>query len=133
IVTDASPSISPTLSPQVTLTIRRLSSPTPTLTPQASLRATTPAPSEAAPESPTPVLYIVQPDDTLGDIALRFDIAPAALAAANPGVDARALLPGQALLIPLAGRVALDATPALLRLALDPPTCYETLAETVLC
>ena len=46
---------------------------------------------------------MVQPGDTLWLIARRYGISLEALQAANPGVDAWWLMPGQTLVIPAAG------------------------------
>ena len=85
--------------------------------------------------SPTPVEYEIQTNDTLGDIALRFDITVAALQAANPGLDPRALQPGQRLVIPSEFGVSNPPTRTVIppELSLPPPTCYETPLDSLLC
>lgn len=133
IVSDASPSVSPSPSPRVTLTVRQLVSPTPAVVPtRVVIQPATPV-DVPPPASATPFLYVIQPDDTLLGIAIRFGIEVADLEAANPDVDARALQPGQSLVIPGDTVIAMVATPLLPDLALPVPACYQTPAETVLC
>ena len=50
--------------------------------------------------SATARTYIVQPRDTLASISRKFNVKLDSLAAANPGVDAKRLKPGQTLNIP---------------------------------
>ena len=104
IVTESAPSLSPTPSPRVTLTVRQIAPPTGTA-------------------SPSPV----------GDVALRFGVDVNSLEAANPRLDPGALQPGQTLVIPPApgGTSTPTATPPALTLA--PPTCYETPVDGILC
>ncbi len=138
IVSDASPRTSPTPSPRVTLTVRRLATATASPSPRASLRATILATSspEPAAATPTPVTYIVEDGDTLGDIALAFGVDVDALRAANNDLDPRTLQPGQSLIIPLTAADATQpptatATPP--ELALPDPACYETAGGALLC
>jgi hypothetical protein len=95
--------------------------PTPTPTPSASpsLRATPPPTPEASPSgepsgaqspvatsgpsptpAPTPVTYIVQPGDTLNEIATRFGTTAQAIMAAN-GLTSDVINVGQVLIIPV--------------------------------
>jgi LysM repeat protein len=63
----------------------------------------TPWPSRTpwpTPTSPPPIRYIVQPGDTLPDIALRFGVSVEAIKAAN-GMTDDILIVGQEILIPL--------------------------------
>jgi LysM repeat protein len=134
IVSDAAPGASPTPSPHVTLTVRRIVSPIPTSTPrQVAAHATTPAPTAEPQASQTPIVYTVQAGDTLGDIALRFDLDLAALRTANSNLDPRALQPGMTLVIPSEAGAAPSATPIPPALPLEAPTCYETPVDTLLC
>ncbi len=50
--------------------------------------------------TPTPTLYVVQPKDTLSDIALRFNLTVEAIQAANGMGDSTLILEGQTLIIP---------------------------------
>ncbi len=136
IVTESAPGQVPTPSPLVTLTIRRISTPTATASPTAVTRATSVRPSPApgsAQSSPTPIIYIVRSGDTFGDLALRFGVDLGALIDANRALDPRALQPGQTIVIPAppSGSATPTSTPPTLRLA--PPTCYETPINRVLC
>src|SRR4051812_48717185 len=91
IVSDAAPSLSPTPSPRVTLTVRRLSTPNPLPPTQIAARVTTPPSTPDVFASPTPHFYRVQSGDTLGDIALLFGVDPPTLLNANDGLDAHDL------------------------------------------
>lgn len=63
--------------------------------------ALTPGGSHASPRAtPVRITYIVQPRDTLASISRKFNVKLPALIAANPGVDARNLRPGQTVNIP---------------------------------
>jgi LysM repeat protein len=127
---DAAPTLSPTQSPKVTLIARVPISPTPQPTTQSSLATPIDLP-------PTPVVYTVQPGDTLLQIALRFGVKLSLLQAANGGINPPSLQIGQQLTIPepvfnSAGMPALPtSTP--LALAIVPPTCYSTPTDQILC
>lgn len=99
--------------------------PFPILTPSGNTAALTPV-GEATPHLPTaaPTLeptatqttYIVQPGDTLGAIAQRYDLAVEDIMAANGLTDPNTLDLGQVLIIPVAGSPAASPTEA------PPPT-----------
>jgi LysM repeat protein len=72
-----------TSTPTSTATSTRTSTPTPTVTPTA-----------------TPFFYLVQPGDTLGAIATRFNVSVEALMAVNGITDPRLVRAGQQLLLP---------------------------------
>lgn len=136
IVSDASPRTSPTPSPRVTLTVRRLATATASPSPRAIVRPTRPAATPEPPAaSPTPLRYVVEDGDTLGDIALAFNVDVNALRAANDNLDPRTLQPGQSLIIPLPGAdvhpPTATATPP--ELTLPDPACYETTGGALLC
>jgi LysM repeat protein len=128
-----------------TLTLRTAAPPlaTPRTPGTAATRAAgspTPRPNRSPEASPTPFYYTVQPGDTLAGIAAHFGITLADLRAANGSLPADAAYAGQVLLIPPAS--AGSATQTLVRylptltplpLPLDPPTCYPTPADEVLC
>lgn len=92
--------------------------PAPDLEPAAPYQTLSPSPT-ASPfpaltqvilPTPTPVLYTIQPNDTLGAIAERFGVTLEALIVANPGVQPTALIVGQTLVIPVEG-IASEPTP----------------------
>lgn len=92
-----------------------LPTPRPTLTPRATQTfapATLPAPREAQP-TPTPIVYRVQPGDTLIPIANKFGVSVQDLIAANNNLDPTRLQIDQELIIPSAQRQPV-ATRALL-------------------
>ncbi|MFO7322656.1 MAG: FxLYD domain-containing protein [Chloroflexota bacterium] len=135
IVSDSAPRLSPTPSPQVTLTARRIATATSTPPVRATRQPAAPSATPAPQSSPTPVTYVVQEGDTLGDIAIRLNVDPIALRDANAEIDPRALQPGQTLIIPLTATPSVNpaATSTPPDLALPEPTCYETPVGTTLC
>lgn len=127
---DAAPTLPPTQLPKVTLTARVPISPTAQSTPVLSLML---------PEllTPTPVVYTVQPGDTLLQIAVRFGIDPILLQMANGGMEPRSLQIGQMLTIPQPsfndqGQPILPTTTPL-ALNISPPNCYSTPTDHILC
>jgi LysM repeat protein len=86
------PTPTPTATPTVTSTPTATATRTPTSTPEV-----TPSPQ------PTPVTYIIQPGDTLEDIAARFGVDVKSLAAANGITDPNLIYFGQELIIPAPG------------------------------
>lgn len=119
---------SPTATPPITLTVRPRASATPTLTPSAPAAAAVPTQPPAA--APAALVYTVRPGDTLLGIALDFGLDLAALQAANPGVNPRALQVGQQLIIP---PPTSTPSPPTLPLPLEPPVCYDTPTGALLC
>lgn len=84
------------------------------VTATATVTPTTSTP-EAPTATPTPAIYIVQEGDTLGAIAIRFDLNIEALQAANGIDDPTKLRVGQELIIPVGGSIPIrtrTATPA---------------------
>ncbi len=73
-------------------------------TSEAVLRPTDATPPPTPTPTPTPVVYIVQSGDTLGKIALQFDVDIETLAARNGIDDPRSLRTGAKLVIPLKRR-----------------------------
>lgn len=127
---DAAPTLSPTQLPKVTLTAHVPVSPTSQFTPASSLILPVVVTS-------TPVVYTVQPGDTLLQIALRYGIDPALLQAVNGGMEPRSLQIGQQLTIP---HPSFDAqgmpvlpTSTPLALTITPPNCYATPTDHILC
>jgi LysM repeat protein len=104
--------------------------PTPTLsatatspiTATATLTRATPG---AAAVTPTPISYVIQVGDTLGSIAIQFDVSVEALQAANGIDDPTTLQIGQELIIPVGGSPA--AAP---RTATATPTARNGTATT---
>lgn len=136
LVTQTSTSVSSTAYPRVTLTTGRIpirtSPPTPPLQISRAPAAASPTPANAAPQTPTvtPLLYIVQANDTLLDIAIRYDVELAALRAANADQDLSLLSIGMTLIIPappppgVTATAPAPATSTPLALTLAAPTCY---------
>lgn len=60
--------------------------------------------------TPTPTVYIVESGDTLGNIALKFDVSVEAIMSANGLADPNALSVGQSLVIPVEGLPQNQAT-----------------------
>lgn len=119
IATDnTAPSASPSAYPNVTLTVGRLP------TARVSTAPTRAAPNRAPGRSSTstPARYVVQPGDTLDEIAARFNLSPDVLRRAN--YDVSTLVPGQTLQIP---------APTPMPLLVQPPTCYEARPGSLLC
>lgn len=86
--------------------------------------------------TPTPVVYTVQPGDTLLQIAVRYGIDPALLQMANGGIKAQSTI-GQQLTIPHPsfddqGEPVLPTTTPL-ALTISPPNCYSTPTDHILC
>jgi LysM repeat protein len=69
-------------------------------TQEAVIRPTDASPPPTPTASPTPRIYIVQPGDTLGGIALQFGVTIEALVTRNGLEDARYIRSGQKLIIP---------------------------------
>ncbi len=75
--------------------------PSATPIPQPPLIKTQAAFASLPPPTPTPTIYEVKSGDTLGDIALQFDVPVADILQANGLADANALSVGQKLVIPV--------------------------------
>ncbi len=95
------PMLLPRFTPHVTSTIP---TPTPFAPPFVEF---TPAPSDAPaappapqPPTPTPRIHIVQPGETLYDIAVRYQVSLEALARTNNITDPTTIKPGDRLIIP---------------------------------
>ncbi|NDJ60874.1 MAG: LysM peptidoglycan-binding domain-containing protein [Chloroflexi bacterium] len=118
----AAPDRLPTITPQLTLTTAR---PTPIAPAAAEIAVLRPSPDYA---SPSPLVYAVQPSDSAVTIARQFGIAPLALQTANPGLDP--FSPGALINIPAPTRAAPPLTDNLI---VQPPTCYDTRSNQILC
>ncbi len=96
----------PTATPLTTPSSELALSPTPTFT----LPPLTPYPTFTPTFTPTPILYVVQPGDTLSEIAKKFGVSIRIIQEANAITDPRTLQVGQTLIIPQ-GEEALPGTP----------------------
>ena len=84
--------------------------------------------------TPTPLTYVVKAKDDLGLIAFRFGVTIAALQAANPGVDPRAMRIGTVLIIPHSTRptpggaaaTQTNPSPTPVPLQLSGPDCWPS-------
>jgi LysM repeat protein len=85
----------PPPAPQATSVVGGPTSPAPQINPTAP-----PAPTSAA---PTQTTYVVQAGDTLGSIAVQFNLAIEDIMAANAITNPDVLSPGQVLIIPVPG------------------------------
>lgn len=145
IVTDISPSTSPTTYPPVTLTVGRL--PPPLASPSAAaprasatpVLTSTAAPTSSPVPSPTPFTYTIVEGDTLLEIALRYGVELAALRAANADLDLSLLQVGQTIIVPLPTTVpqAPAASPppgsSAEPVIASAPSCYPTRGEQIVC
>jgi LysM repeat protein len=66
----------------------------------------TPVPPTVAPTAAGPTQYTVKPGDWIYKIARDFGVEPAAIIAANPGINPNNIQPGQVLTIPAPGSPA---------------------------
>ncbi len=73
---------------------------TPTPQPTSTPRVATPIASPTPTVTPTPIIYTIQPGDTLLKIAIQFDRSAESIQEANGIVDPRFLQIGQTLIIP---------------------------------
>jgi hypothetical protein len=121
----STPIVTPTEMAPITLTVW-MASATPLLTPLVAITAT-PAPQTAHPEQT--ITYIVNPGDTLDEVARNFGIETELLQAANPQLGSgKALTTFDRLIIPYRPPTQ---TPQPLDVAA--PECYLTLADEYLC
>lgn len=130
ITSDAALTLSPTMLPQVTLTLRNRE-PRASSTPRLSPPTATPTSDPAAEPEHTSQLYTLRPGDTLLGIALDYGIEVQHLRAANPEINPRALQVGQQIVIPPPGAMVALATPIMV--ILPPPTCYPMITGSILC
>jgi LysM repeat protein len=132
---EAAPTTTPTEYPPITLTVRRSASLTPDSAATPHLM-TTPQPT-ATPEVSRSSIYIVQPGDTLLNIASHFGVDLATLQVINSSLDPHALQVGQQVIIPHRAtpgvELALLPTATPLPLHLPSPTCYPLRTGSLLC
>ncbi len=84
--------------------------PSPSLSPAISPSPFTPPPTFTPTFTPTPILYVVQPGDTLLGIAKKFGVSVRIIQEANAIADPKSLQAGQTLIIPQ-GEEAFPGTP----------------------
>jgi LysM repeat protein len=127
---EGSPTLSPTNTPQTTLTVRIRQPRPPTMVSQ--IATFTPTPVNATPQAA--LLYTVRPGDTLLGIALDFAVDVIQLQAVNPDVDPLQLQVGQKIVIPYITVPSSSLSPvAPVSLSLPPPSCYELPTDRVYC
>lgn len=112
--------------------------PTPTPRSTRLLIQQTPLPTFTPAPTPTPVIHIVQPGETLIDIAAQYHITLDALQAANGVLKPETLQIGQALIIPIGSGQPIISdsglllpTPAPVPVALQGTALYETPSGSV--
>lgn len=127
LTTESAPTLSPTFTPQITLTVRFRELSTPTSAPKIPLTPT----SEPDNSEESSISYTIRPADTLLGIALDFGVSIQALQAANGHIDPRNLQVGQQLIIPVE-----DTPPTIamtIPLQVAQPVCYETPTDSIVC
>ncbi len=127
--------------PEVVVMVTPTSPSTPTSTSTATAtttatpsRAATSTPTVSTPDvptaTPTPLTYVVEEGDTLGAIAIRFDVSVEALQSANGIDDPAKLRVAQELIIPISGvipaRTGTPTSPAKTVTATAPPIPQNT-------
>ncbi|MFC2037663.1 lamin tail domain-containing protein [Chloroflexota bacterium] len=83
------------------------------------------AAAESAMLTPTPIVYVVQPGDTLSSLALKFDVPAADIMAANRIQNADFLQAGVELTIPIGGLPQATATWTAIPTVTDTPIPFE--------
>ena len=94
------------------------------VTPSPTLIVFTPMPLTPSPE---PHVYVVRKGDTISTIAYGIGLKVEDILAANPGLDAQFITPGQQIVIPaLVGGKPVLPQPTLVPVRLDMPECYPS-------
>jgi hypothetical protein len=83
--------------------------------------------------TPTPFIHIVQQDETLYWIAVKYNVSLDRLVSANPGLDSSMLSVGTEVLIPLIEEENSPPTPTPYPLLLGSPHCFPTTAGDLYC
>lgn len=83
--------------------------------------------------TPTPFIHIVQQDETLYGIAVKYSVSLDRLVSANPGLDSSMLSVGTEVIIPLSEEENRPPTPTPYSLIKDPPVCYPTADGNLYC
>ncbi len=108
----------------------------PTSSPTARSRVTAIASQAPLGPTPTPLVHVVQSNQTLIGIAILYGVDLEDLLLANPGIDPQFLSVGMELIIPGEGGQPVDAllpTPTPVPLALSPVRCYPTSSGGLWC
>jgi len=108
----------------------------PTTTPTAQVRATTSASQAPLGPTPTPLVHVIQSNQTLIGIAILYGVDLEDLLLANPGVDPQFLSVGMELIIPGESGQPVDMllpTPTPVPLALSPVRCFTTTSNGLWC
>ncbi len=129
--TEIAPTVFPTETPPITLTVRTRQPRPPT---EVALASTlTPTVAESTPQAA--LIYTVRPGDTLLGIALDFGVEVTQLQTVNPGVDPLQLQLGQQIIIPHVDLVStLSSSPIPpVALSLPPPMCHDLPTDHVYC
>ena len=121
----------PTISPPMTITVfETITTESAVPTRQTIVQIASPPPQTNTEQR----IHTIQADDTLLDIAIRYDISLESLLLANPDVDPRALQIGQQLTIPNIDDSTEETTrPAPVPLIVSSPECYPTSTDSALC
>ena len=116
------PSRGGTLTPYMSLTPSRTLFPTGTFIPKPVIPTVTPYPT------PTPFIYSIKKGDTLGALALQYNLTIAEIEAANPGIDPNFLTVGITITIPVDAALTTPTvipTPSPVPISLQSPICYS--------
>lgn len=115
-----------------------ISSPSPLLefsstpSPSATIYLILPSITEILP-TPTPILYVVEQNDTLIGIARKFHITLEQLVSANPTIGSQALVVGLILVIPPEQRTESDPTATPWPVSIQQTQCYRNLDSSLWC
>ncbi len=104
-----------------------------TKTPTPQKPTITPTTAKPIIPTPTPFIHIVQKDETLYGIAVKYDVSFDRLVSANPGLDSSMLSVGTEVIIPLAEEEYRPPTPTPYSLPQDQLTCYPTADQGMYC
>ena len=119
--------------PQRTPTLAGSLQPYITPSPSAVPLTATPIPTRTPLPTATPQLYTVKAGDTMGSIALEFNLDMGDLVNANPDVSPYAMSIGQNVLIPDKDALVVLPTVEALTLSFAPPVCYPALSGGLWC
>jgi LysM repeat protein len=127
---EAAPTVPPTLLPFPTLVAHFI-------TPDSPLFTTPDTASMSPATTATPVIYVVQPGDTLLQIAYQFGVKLPVLQAANGGIEPLSLQIGQTIYVPdpqfNAEGVPILPTTTPAALSLSPPICDTAPTDYIIC
>jgi LysM repeat protein len=83
--------------------------------------------------TPTPVIHVIEPNDTFISVALLFNVSVEALQAANPDKNPQFLLVGDELIIPVGDQIPIEPTPTAFPLPAFGVECHPTLDGGLWC